>query len=357
MLLLALCLALTAGCQEVETLKREVLKKLDSKLVKKKNPFTPRDGITIRPSSLYRSANPNSEIIRNLPPETPVHMTDKIGEWYRVRTRDGREGYVQHDIIGGEEILRRTLELRRSIEGMPVQAEGVLKNKANFRLQPGRHQHVVDVIPSGKKFEMYERVVTLRDAKPAHTSDTTRGREEPTESRAVREEAEPPGPDDTSGDPVKKDVWYKVKIEDGRVGYLFTHNLSFTPPEDIARIVPYMRLLAWRAINATDDPDLGAVNDYLLAYAPMGKDPRCDYSRLYFVTWSNKLKRRVIIWQLGLTGILPITDYQYEGKPGFSVRYLHPTKQDRLVLASFAYLQGRIKAVSEEEIPDTRDTH
>ncbi len=75
------------GCQEVDTLKRELLKKAQGKILKQKSPFTPRDGMTIRGCSLYQTANPNSEVTVKLPAETPVHLVDKVGEYYRTRTR------------------------------------------------------------------------------------------------------------------------------------------------------------------------------------------------------------------------------------------------------------------------------
>jgi len=351
--LTASAIAFVAGCQEVDTLKREIIKKAQISVLKKKNPFTPRDGMTMRVSSLYQTANPNSEVIRKLPAETPLHLVDKIGEYYRVRTRDGREGFVEVRVVGGEDLIQRTHDLRRSIEGMPPQAEGITKTKANFRLSPGRDQDVIEILPPGKKFEVYDRVVTLRKTViEDKSSGISRGRP-PGEST--------PNEDQSTGDEAlddaKKDVWYKVKIEDGRVGYLYTHNMKLTPPEDLAKAVPFMRMVGWRTVNVTDDPDLGAKNNYIVAYAPIGKDPGCDYTRLYFMTWSSKLKRRSITWQMRISGVLPITNYHFEGKPGFSVRYLHPSKKDKLVLAGFAFLKGTLNKVSEEEIPNTSRIH
>lgn len=344
----AVCLALTA-CQEFDTVKRELQKKVETKLLKKKNPFVPRDGITIRACSLYQTANPNSEIVRKIPAESSVHLIDKVGEYYRVRMRDGREGYVEQKVVGGEDIILRTQELRRSIEGMPVQAEGMTKTKANFRLQAGREHEVIEVLPPDRKLEVYERVVTVRRTNPAGTA--TRGR--PAGQSAAQEESASnadPGTDD-----LKKDVWYKVKIEDGRVGYIYTHNLRLTPPEEIARRVPWMRIVGWRTVNTTDDPDRGAMNNYIVAYAPIGRDPGCDYTRLYFMSWVAKGSHRIDSWQLRLNGVLPVSAYQFEGKPGFSVRYLHPSKKDKLVLASFVVSSGRVRKVGEEEIPNTRE--
>lgn len=347
-----LCVA-AVGCQEVDTVKREVLRQVESKILKKKHPFIPRDGMTVRPCSLYQTANPNSEVVAKLPAETTVHLVDRVGEWYRVRTREGREGYVDQKMVGGEDIIRRTNELRRSIEGIPVQAEGVIKSKANFRLEPGRHHPVLEVLPPGKKFEMYERVVTLQRAGGSTDKSATRGLGD---EQAAPEE-EPPQSGELSDDGSKKDVWYKVKIEDGRVGYIYTHNLRFTPPEDIARIVPFMRLLAWRPVNTTDDPDLGAKNHYVAAYAPIGKDAGCDYTRLYFMSWSKQLKRLNISWQSRIAGVLPITDFHYEGKPGFSVRSLHPTARDKLVLTNFYIAKGKVVKAGEEEIRAATEVH
>lgn len=352
LILCGVCLSV-AGCQEIDTLKREIVKKAQLTVLKKKNPFTPRDGMTMRPCSLYQTANPNSEVIRKLPAETPLHLIDKIGEYYRVRSRDGREGYVEQRVIGGEDLIQRTHDLRRSIEGMPPQAEGETKTKANFRLSPGRDQEVIEVLPPGKKFEVYERVVTVRRS----LSDEKAGSASRGHTSGETVSAEDLATGDEVLDDVKKDVWYKVKIEDGRVGYLYTHNMKLTPPEDIDKAVPFMRIVGWRVVNVTEDPDVGAKNNYVVAFAPIGRDPGCDYTRLYFMSWSPRLKRRSITWQLPISGILPVTNYHFEGKPGFSVRYLHPSKHDKLVLASFAFIKGGLKKVSEEEIPNTSRIH
>jgi len=351
--LAALFCVAAAGCQDAETIKREISQKFGRPFLPKKQPFAPRDGMTIRPCSLYQTANPNSEVVAKLPAETTVHLTDRVGEWYRVRTREGREGYLDQKMVGGEDIIRRTNELRRSIEGVPVQAEGVIKSKANFRLEPGRNHPVLEVLPPGKKFEMYERVVTLQRAGAPSDKSPTRGSGD---DQAASEE-EPPQSGELSDDTAKKDVWYKVKVEDGRVGYLYTHNIRFTPPEDIARQVPFMRLVAWRPVGTTDDPDYGAKSNYVAAYAPIGKDPGCDYSRLYFMSWSKLHKRHSPSWQSKISGVLPITDFHFEGKPGFSVRSLHPTARGKFVLTNLYLSKGKVSKAGEEEIRATTEVH
>jgi hypothetical protein len=340
------------GCQEIDTIKKELKLKLETKLLKKKTQFVQKEGITLRPTSLYQTANLNSEIIRKLPAETPLNLLDKVGEMFKVRTRDGREGYVEQKSVGGDDIIAKTHELRKSIEGMPSQAEAVTKSKANFRFVPGRQHEIIEVLPPGKKLEVYERVVTLRFDQPSVKGGA---RIKMGDSTIIPAD-EPPTPEEGAND-IRKDVWYKVKIEDGRVGYIFTHNMKLSPPEDIAKTVPFMRMVAWRTVNVTDDPDIGAKSNYIVAYAPIGKDAGSDYTRLYLVSWSSKLKRRIITWQLRINGVLPITDFHFEGKPGFSVRYLHPNNRDKLVQANFIFSRGSVRKVSEEEIPNTAEMH
>ena len=365
LIMFALCVAPLGGCKDMETLKRELYKKFKLGALKKKEPFEPRDGVTRKSAQLYRSANPNSQIVWELPAETPVRVVDKNGAWYLVQSRDGREGYARTDVIGDEEIIRRLEALRRSIDGLPAQAEGVIKNKANFRLWPGKHHKPMDLLPPGKKVEMYERVVTIKKPQKDRNGPGISAKEQLLQD--IRSAS------DYRTDPVdpaemeeKKEVWYKIKVEDGRVGYVSTYKLKLTPPADIADIVPGMRLLAWRAFGATDDPDLGAVNNYVAAYAPIGADPGCDFTRVYYYTWDKRNRRRVWLdWQYGsrkagrlsLRGVLPITDYQYEGRSGFALRRIHPTKDDKLVLIGFVLSRGRALAVAEEEIPDPLELH
>ncbi len=334
------------GCQELKTIRRELEKKWGAKFGKNKPPFMARDGITVRSCPLHQTANQNSEVLHRLPAETQVHLIDKIGDWYRTRTSDGREGYLDHRVVGGEEVIERTRELRKSIEGIPPQAEGVTKSKANFRFEPGRQHPVVEELPTGKKFEMYERVVTAKPAQKSGRAHQTQGSNPGGSSPAEN----PEGPADPTVDSVKKDAWYKVKIDDGRVGYVYTHNLRFTPNQDIVRELGHLRIVAWRPVSATDDPDTGAQNNYVVACVPKGKDPGCDYTALYFLNWSTKAKKMVTGWPQRVSGMLPITNFQSEGKPGFSIRQLHPNKKDKLVLTHFVYAKGAIRKVSEEEI-------
>ena len=338
-MIIALCLPFLGGCQEFETLKRELKVRITKLLPQKKTPFVEKDGITILSCKMYMMANLNSEVIRKLPAETPVRLIDKVNDWYRVRTRDGGEGFLQEKMVGGEQIIIKTQELRKSIEGLPPQAEGITKTKANFRLDPGRGHKVIEVLPPGKKFEVYQRVVTLREDTSTQGADGTL--------------------QDDGAEDVKKDVWYKVKMEDGRVGYLYTHNMKLNPPPEIARAVTFLRMVAWKAISATDDPDMGPKNNYIVAYAPIGKDPGCDYTMLYLIKWSTREKRMRIdpVWRLSVRGILPISGYHFQGKPGFSIRYLHPTSNDNLVMASYVYSRGRVRKVHEEEIPNPTKIH
>jgi hypothetical protein len=134
-LTMVLCLPLFSGCQEASTLLREIRNRVD-KVYKTKTPFEQKDGLTIRTCWMYMTANENSEVIGRLPPETPVRLISKIGDYYRARTRDGREGYLKEKMVGGEEIIAKTQQLRKSIEGLTPQAEGITKSKANFRLEP-----------------------------------------------------------------------------------------------------------------------------------------------------------------------------------------------------------------------------
>jgi hypothetical protein len=75
------------------------------------------------------------------------------------------------------------------------------------------------------------------------------------------------------------------------------------------------------------------------------------------MTWSKRNKRRVWPWRLRINGILPITNYQLKGKPGFSVRYLHPSRPDKLVLANYVLVGSKVRKVSEEEIPNPSELH
>jgi len=166
----------------------------------------------------------------------------------------------------------------------------VLREEANFRIEPGRTSSIIRKLDSGAKVEVLDRVTTPR-----------------------------PGSDSSS------DVWLKVRPSPKEVGWVIGNLVEFDIPADVAPYSESYTYSAVKTINQVQDPLAGPVNWYLVGERKPGLDPHLDFQGIRVFTWNQKKHRYETAFRLkGLRGIYPLEAGQEAGKPTFRVYQLLP---------------------------------
>jgi hypothetical protein len=256
--------------------------------------------------------------------------------WEEIHAGPELEGFVRASALGTAEVLQKLRVLQASIEGVPPQALGVTSASTWLRLEPGRDGPGLEKLESGTRFEMFERRAILREPPaPAATP------EPPTPSRR-------PGPTPTQAPPPRKEIWYKIRLQDGRVGYAYTGNLKFEPPQDIIEYTRFRRTVAWQKLRTIDAGAFGQVGEYLVAYATPGVDFGADFNRVELYTWDSG--RYGTPYARGnMQGILPILVTRQGPDLYFEIRELDPRQPGKLVVRRY-HFPHPIKEVSRTSV-------
>jgi uncharacterized protein YgiM (DUF1202 family) len=244
--------------------------------------------------------------------------------WEEIHAGQKLSGFVRSSTLGPPELIEKLRGLMKSIEGVEPQAVGVTTAATNFRLEPGSEGQVIEKLPAGTRFEMFERQATLT---PQVVNPVAGG---PKETKA------------------RKEVWYKVRLPDGRVGYIYTRNLEFEPPTELTEYTRSRRTVAWLKLRSLKSETSDSVNEYLVAYATPGVDFGADYNRVEIYIWDGKGYQTAFA-QSSLQGILPIHVIHEGNDVFFELRELD-NKQPGHVLVRRYHFPHPIKEVGRSNV-------
>ena len=244
--------------------------------------------------------------------------------WEEVHFGPDLSGYMRSSALGTPELIDKMRSLMKSVDGLVPQASGVTSASANFRLEPSSAAQAIESLPAGTHFEMFERQASFA----------------PQVSKALEIKLIEPKP--------RKEVWYKVRVPDGRVGYIHSKNLQFEPPPELAQYTHSRRALAWQKFPSPKPENSDSTLDFVVAYATPGMDFGADYNRVEIYTSKDKVFQTAFV-QSSLKGILPIQVIQEGNEVFFELRELDD-KQPGQVFVHRYHFPRPIKEVSKSKL-------
>jgi len=244
--------------------------------------------------------------------------------WEKVHAGQDLSGFVRSSALGTPELIEKLRGLMKSVEGLEPQASGVTTASAYFRIDPGSEGQTIEKLSAETRFDMFERQATLAPQVTKPTEGTTN-------------KSKP-----------RKEVWYKVRVPDGRVGYINTRNLKFEPPPELTEYTHSRRTVAWQKLRSLKSETSDSANDYLVAYATPGVDFGADYNRIEIYTSDGKAYQTAFA-QGSLQGILPI-HVTHEGNDVFFELHELDNKQPGKVLVRRYHFPHPIKEVGKSMV-------
>ena len=256
----------------------------------KPEPILDQATVVAKNASLRQRSSSTSRTLRTLDPGDRVEVLERQNNWYRVRYGPDVQGWMEESTVVTNATRERIRTLVAASQDQLAQNTGVLREEANFRIEPGRTSSIIRRLDSGTKVEVLDRVTTPR-----------------------------PGSDSSS------DVWLKVRPSPKEVGWVIGNLVEFDIPADVAPYSESYTYSAVKTLNQVQDPLAGPVNWYVVGERKPGLDPHLDFQGIRVFTWNQKKHRYETAFRLkGLRGIYPLEAGQEAGKPTFRVYQLLP---------------------------------
>ena len=248
-------------------------------------PILDQATVVAKNASLRMKNSSTSRTLRVLDTGDKVAVLERQDNWYRVRFGDDVEGWMEESTVVTNATRSRIQNLVSESEGQTPQNTAVVREEANFRIDPGRNTSIIRKLDSGTKVEVIDRVTTPR-----------------------------PGTDSSW------DVWVKVRPSPTEVGWVYGGLLDFDIPDDVAGYSEGYIYSAVKALNRVDDSIAGPVNWYIVGEHKNGMDPHLDFDGIRVFTWNQKKHRYETAYRTkGLRGIYPLEIGQSSTGPTFRI--------------------------------------
>lgn len=204
-------------------------------------------------------------------------------DWLEAKSGENY-GYVMKDNMADKELFAEINDMMEAAKKTAVQASGMTKKKTSLRMKPDNNSKTIELLKEPQKAEVFERIVNETEGKGGK----------------------------------KKHVWYKVRLDDGRVGYISGSAIALMPPKEIGMYTQIRVPVSWYMLQEKNDPATGnSGRDYLVTYSSVGSGIDTDFTRIELYTYDPKSGQySTSLAKSGLYGRLPvvITEGEKGGK-------------------------------------------
>ena len=271
--------------------------------------------VTVRALTVWSRVAQVKEPVTKLRNGARVWIFEQREEWSRVRTEDGKEGWVQNEYLASRHIYEKFVQLGEKHAADPPQAQGHVRALSNLRTHPGRDSDRLFQVDVNEKVEILGRALAPA---PYHVGT---GPGQPLEGAVG---GEPP----TSGEPLaSKEEWYLIRSPGApgdipQIGWIYGRLVAFDPPEELLDYAKEKRCVAWFVLNQVKDPVQGARNQYLVLAAGRGEDESCDFAEMRVFTWNTRAHRYETAFRQGnICGQWPARVLESDPVPAFALTF------------------------------------
>jgi SH3-like domain-containing protein len=266
--------------------------------------------------------NLHKEIDSKSPTVTIVHHGDAleiVGQrrrWYRVRTKNGTEGWTSDRDLLDTAQMQRLSALAAETTGMPSQGAATTFSNLNVHTEPSRQSPSFVQVKEHEKVDVIAHKVAERAATaqrrelipPQPKPAKKKGKEK---ASKIPEPPVPPAPEppadwlelsrqgepkpDAAPVPVSQaargpvDDWTLIRTATGQSGWVLTGGLYLTIPDEVAQYAEGHRITSYFSIGKVADKDVRKDIWLWTTSAGLGEDYDFDGYRVF--TWSLRHHR------------------------------------------------------------------
>ncbi len=257
----------------------------------------------------------------------------KRNDFVKVRTATGAVGWIDGHQLMDPALWRRSEELLKRAQSLPVQGSGRTKVATNLRVEPGRTAPRLYQFGRGVPVEIVGRAM----ADVVQTSD----------------EKEASVPQDTKKTTARTSLPSNITRPGDQsipiAGWVIARFLELDVPDAVREGASSanLRPTAWFELNHVEDPS-GSKAQYLLAATRGSEGQSCDFTVLRVYTWNRKKSRyETAFIANNLCGKLPIqTDKTASGQPEFRFFNADDPQHERV----YRLIQTVVRRIRDGEV-------
>jgi uncharacterized protein YgiM (DUF1202 family) len=241
--------------------------------------------VVARNASVRMKNSSTSRTLRTLDTGEQVDVLERQDNWYRIRYGDDVQGWMEESTVVTNATKSRLVEMSVASQNQSPQNSAVLRDDANFRIEPGRTSSIIRRLDTGTQVEVLDRATKPR-----------------------------PGSESSF------DVWLKVRPTPTEVGWVLGSLVEFDIPADIAQYSEGYIYAAAKKINRVEDSLAGPITWYVIGERKPGLDPHLDFQGIRVFTWNLRKHRYETAYRVrGLRGVYPLEVGQDGNNPTFRI--------------------------------------
>lgn len=250
----------------------------------------------------------------------------------KVRTDDGREGWMEQRYLVGQDVFDGFAKLARDNRNAPVQAVAIARRAVNLHVEPARNADAIYQVKETAKVQLLRRDSTPKSG--------LKKDQEANESKAEEDSAKSAAPN-APADPLED--WWLVRDDQQHVGWVLGRMVDIDVPLEIAQYAEGQRMVAAFVLNEVAE---SAQSDKKIPqYAVLITEPKdglpFDFNQIRIFTWNAKRSRYETAYRERLTGKLPFL----VGKQDFGKEGVLPTFTARAVTADGQVMERKYKMI------------
>src|SRR6516164_10057556 len=134
----------------------------------KPEPVLDKATVTAKNASLRMRNSSTSRTLRVLDTGDKVDVLERQENWYLVRYGTDVQGWMETSTVVTNDTRQRIQQLVASSRDQEAQNTAVVRQTANFRLEPGRSTAIIHKLESRTKVEVLDRVTMPRPGSSGH---------------------------------------------------------------------------------------------------------------------------------------------------------------------------------------------
>lgn len=204
----------------------------------------------------------------------PLTVLDHQSRFYKVKTAEGRVGWIEDHFVIDQQTYDQFMELRKKYANTPAVSHAKIYDVLYMHVKAGRDADRFYLLPAGDKLSLLIR-------------------------------ASVPRPNSV---PPRLEDWWLARDTSGRVGWVLSRDVDLDAPNQIVAYAQGERMVGAYLLDSIYDPELKKqFGEYITVLNPYTQGLPYDFDRVRVFIWNPRRHRyETAFWKRHIEGYFPV---------------------------------------------------